>query len=74
MILRWLLAIDCGETEVVSGGEIVYLNVTTVYDSVVEYKCQYGLKLYGEQYRRCQFSGRWSGITPQCKRKILNRS
>lgn len=64
---RISLAIDCGEIEAISGGEVVALNQSTFLDAVIEYKCQYGMKLQGNPVRKCLSNGLWSGTLPACK-------
>ena len=35
--------------------------------SGAHYKCDYGYKLVGDEYRECQNNGYWSGKRPVCK-------
>ena len=35
-----------------------------------EYKCNDGYKLYGASFRKCLYSGVWSGRLPTCKRRF----
>lgn len=40
-----------------------------IYNSMVEYYCDHGYKLYGDDSRTCLYTGQWSGSIPTCKRK-----
>ena len=39
------------------------------YNEVLRFDCDPRYKLVGSNYRRCQESGLWSGVTPSCVRK-----
>ncbi|TKR93829.1 hypothetical protein L596_008210 [Steinernema carpocapsae] len=62
--------IDCGTLSEFSKGKIVFLNKTTTYGSVADYRCTRGFELDidGPSSRRtCTADGIWSGREPQCK-------
>ena len=58
--------VDCGDPE-----SIAFASVTvesTLYGSVVEYRCIDGYSLTGVEdgFRTCEASGQWSGELPEC--------
>ncbi|KAK6042815.1 sushi domain protein [Cooperia oncophora] len=58
----------CDSLEIFHGGGIVrLLNDTAEFGNEIQYECLSGWKLMGEERRRCQHDGTWSGETPYCK-------
>lgn len=41
----------------------------STYGSRAVYVCNRGYELYGENYRTCEYNGKWGGKAPVCKRK-----
>ena len=62
----------CPELSSPGNGEIEYEEETRVYDSTVEYTCNVGHTLEGDNERQCQSDGSWSGTTPTCRRTYTN--
>ncbi|KAK6022015.1 sushi domain protein [Ostertagia ostertagi] len=65
----------CESLEVWRGGGIVrLLNETAEFGNEIQYECLSGWKLVGEERRRCQHDGSWSGTAPYCKSGGLRSS
>ena len=43
-------------------------------ESSAHYKCDYGYKLVGDEYRECLYSGYWGGKQPVCKSMLIERN
>ena len=67
--------IDCGGLGVPENGQVIIspgLVTMTGVGAVATYTCNTsaGLMLVGTVMRTCQDSGQWSGMVPECIRKI----
>ena len=47
-------------------GDVVYLNGTTVFGSLLTATCRPGSKMFGDSARRCTLHGTWSGTRAWC--------
>ena len=68
--------IDCGNLGVPENGQVIIspgLVTTTGVGAVATYTCNTsaGFMLVGTVMRTCQDSGQWSGMIPECIRKII---
>ena len=59
--------VNCGNHPTLEHGFQVGEKFT--YNEVLRFDCDPRYKLVGSNYRRCQESGLWSGVTPSCVRK-----
>ena len=60
------LPVRCPQPNTVNSGRII--GSVYHFQSVVDYVCDSGYILHGDQRRVCQSDGSWSGNTPVCKR------
>ena len=44
---------------------------STRYQGIARYECNTGYELSGQDVRKCQGNGQWSGIPPQCIGKFF---
>ena len=44
---------------------------STRYHGIARYECNTGYELSGQDVRKCQGNGQWSGIPPQCIGKLF---
>ena len=44
---------------------------STRYQGIAQYECNTGYELVGEDVRKCQINGHWSGTPPQCIGKFF---
>lgn len=58
-------AVDCGNLTDPQNGTVTMLS--TVFQSVAEYRCDLGFILNGNNSRTCQFDGTWSANQPSCQ-------
>ena len=65
----FLSAVSCGYLEDPQYGRVV-LTGTNV-GATATYSCNTGFILLGDEVRRCQANGKWSGRVPICQRKWL---
>ena len=59
--------VDCGLLPNISMGNVLYVNSSTLYQSLVVYECVPGYLLTrGNGERTCLATGQWSGVPPVC--------
>ncbi|CAN8001467.1 unnamed protein product, partial [Ixodes hexagonus] len=58
--------IDCGEPRPLDDGEVLLLNGTSTFLSVVKYSCHDNFTLSGVDTRSCLETGLWSDVEPSC--------
>lgn len=63
-----LVAIDCGFLAAPAYGEVKFVPNTKL-GAYAKFSCNKGFKLVGDESRRCQKNGDWSGSQPICKSK-----
>ena len=56
--------VDCGDPSIPYNGGVRY--VDTLEDSVANYSCDFGFRLFGDSQRICQSNAIWSGAVPTC--------
>ena len=62
------LDVDCGALVEIANGQVQYTNKTTHLGSEAVYNCQPNYRLEGTTTARtCTESGKWSGVSPQCR-------
>ncbi len=59
-------AVDCGDLDDPDYGNVDFNS--TIVASEATYTCHHGYYLVGDVTRVCQYSGKWSGYAPVCKR------
>ena len=64
----FLSAIDCGEPDIPVGGFVTGYSFEV--HSEVEYHCEPGHYLEGDNIRVCSREGVWTGETPKCHCKL----
>lgn len=63
-------AVRCPEIEPPKYGSVSVRGY--IFESKVYYTCNHGYELHGlkeSEYRKCDYTGTWSGTAPVCKRK-----
>uniref|UniRef100_A0A147BFW2 Putative eel-fucolectin tachylectin-4 pentaxrin-1 domain protein n=1 Tax=Ixodes ricinus TaxID=34613 RepID=A0A147BFW2_IXORI len=58
--------IDCGEPRPLDDGEVLLVNGTSTFLSVVKYSCHDNFTLSGVDTRSCLETGLWSDVEPSC--------
>jgi CUB/sushi domain-containing protein len=58
------IIVDCGNPGEPTNG--VKVGSSTTFGSTVQYRCNEGYELDGNERRECQANGRWSGVLPRC--------
>ncbi|OCU00923.1 sushi, von Willebrand factor type A, EGF and pentraxin domain-containing protein 1 isoform X1 [Xenopus laevis] len=56
--------VSCGQPPMVMNGQVKGNEYT--FSKTIEYVCNEGYMLYGEEIRTCLENGNWSGTTPSC--------
>lgn len=66
--------IDCGAPPNIDNGQYVLINDTTIYGSIVEYKCNedYWMDQSSRRRQTCTREGKWSFDPPSCELIICN--
>ena len=62
-----LVGITCQKLDAPDYGSVSASDST--YGSKATYVCDHGYEMYGQDYRTCEYNGKWSGRAPTCKRK-----
>ena len=70
LILYLLTAVKCPDVYAPTYGSVDANS--TIFQSKVRYYCDHGYKLYGSEYRTCDYTGQWTEEPPTCKRKYFN--
>ncbi|UXI16415.1 mRNA export protein [Sarcoptes scabiei] len=61
----------CPNPPSIEKGRSVLISNSTRFDSVVEYACDFGYELIGNQFLQCNRAGYWDGQPGYCVEKIL---
>lgn len=64
------IAVTCKPMDHLDNGKINYV-YPLVFDSLVDYSCDYGFRLIGPPRRRCGPEGKLEGDIPVCMGKFL---
>ena len=71
MNIHFFLDVNCGPLRDIENGDVTLLDNRTTYDATAIYRCHLNYTLVGQDIRKCNEDGVWSGQQPQCLCKLI---
>ena len=65
------VAVDCGSLPAPDNGAVEHVPHTLLH-SLAKFSCEKKFKLVGEEVLKCEYTGKYNGKPPVCKRKCNN--